>query len=658
MAVLIMLTMMSAASQPCPIERARVFGMCQEPHTTQDIERLAGMGCDVIVRGISCAWAASPQQARERMASKARLLELSRQRKITFCTMITSSAIYPQAVPPGKVEQWASRDAHGRVIPTNTWHQGCLNNPEFRAFTRDIGRAVIDAGADGIHYDESYSRWFWMRPIPCFCDHCCEQLRKWLASHFTADQLRQRWGIKDVSTFDYRRYLAEHGWADEPWRSPLHPQWWLMQLNTTARWEKWIVEDNKRYARERYGREIVTNANQYMMATLSAAVAMESRIYDFVNIGTGLSLHYRDRQGAGHVPISPAEASLIPTYRMARAATPDKPVVVFLDIQQHPENLAALPQRDEGLYMQWLTAEAHLSGCYFALHYRFGNYEGPYQPQAKAGQFVKAHAAWYRDSAPMAQVAVLYSFPSQIWDMYALHWAPANDYPCHSSAYYGVCQALLRANVQWETVFIPDGTLFPGVLQAEQLKKYRVVIAPWVYCAREAEISALEEFVRQGGKLIVVGDLAAYGEGFEKRNPRLPEGLKRAVRVEADVAAACDPSRADVDDAVVRALIDRAGLVPQVMVGNPRARLQIHLRRSATGGQILVDVLNTDFSWLRGFRPSPPTQVFVKTSREVTSARLYTFDEPDGRKITVQSRGGVAAINLPPVKCYALVVLH
>ncbi len=634
--------------------------MCQEPNTPEDIERLAELGCDVIVRGISCAWAASPDEARRRMAAKAELLRLSRQHHIAFCTMITGSALYPHIVPPGKLEQWASRDAHGRVIKTASWHQGCLNNPEFRQFTRDIGRAVIDAGADGIHYDESYSRWFWMRPIPCFCDHCCAELRRWLGEHFTADELRQRWGISDLAHFDYRRYLADHGWADEPWRSPLHPQWWLMQLHSTARWERWIVEDNKRYARERYGRELVTNANQYMMATLSAVVAMESEIYDFVNIGTGLSLHFRDESGHRHIPISPAEASLIPTYRMARAAAPDKPVVVFLDIQQHPERLAALPEHDEGLFMQWLFAEAHLCGCYFAAHYRFSNYEAPFEPQAQATRFLKRHADWYRASRPAARVAVLFSFPSQIWDMYALHWSGSRSFPCHSAAYYGACQALLRANIQWDTLFIPDGSLFPGRLRPEALKPYEAVIAPSVYCANDAELQALADYVRSGGKLIVTGPFVEWCGAFEKRARPIPQPLRNAIRIDADLELANDPARADLDDKLVRALVERAGLVPQVLVTDPRVRIQVHLRRPASGNALLVDIINCDFSWTRGFRPSPPTRLLLRsdTARRATGARLYTFAEPNGRPVQLAKAGDAVAVDLPEVACYALLVLQ
>ncbi|MCX7681407.1 MAG: sugar phosphate isomerase/epimerase, partial [Anaerolineae bacterium] len=121
-----LITCLVLAQHQASLAEARIFGMCQPPERPGDIEALAQMGVDVVVRGISCAWDADPAQARARMESVSELARLARERGITFCTMITSSAIYPNIVPPGKLEEWASRDAAGHVIPTASWNQGCL----------------------------------------------------------------------------------------------------------------------------------------------------------------------------------------------------------------------------------------------------------------------------------------------------------------------------------------------------------------------------------------------------------------------------------------------------------------------------------------------------------------------------------------------------
>lgn len=645
------------------LSEAKVFGMCQPPQTAADIEALASMGVDVVVRGISCAWYADPAQARARMESVAELARLARERGITFCTMITSSAIISDIVPPGKLEQWASRDAAGHIIPTASWHQGCLNNPEYRAFVRDIGRAVIDGGADGIHYDESYSRWFWTRPMPCFCDACCSELRAWLREHYDAATLRTRWGIDDIETFDYRRYLADHGWTEQPWRSPLHDEWWLMQLHSTLRWEKWIVDDNKAYARERYGRDLVTNANQYMIPNLCAVLTGESRIYDFVNIGTGLALEYRDGPAARWLRISPAEGSFTPLYRMGRAHAPDKPVVVFLDIQEHPEYLAALPPRQEGLYMQWLFAEAHLNGCYFAGHHRFSFYEGPLQPQVAAGQFFRRHWAWYKGSRPVAQIGVLFSFPSQIWDMYADFWSRAPALPSHSRQYYGVCQALLRANLQFDTVFVGDGEIFPDTLKVADLRPYEIILAPGVYAANDAELEALREYVRGGGRLLITGPFAEY-DGLHRPRERdaldLLGGPPRVVVLPDDLEPAIGPGHADREARLVHALTADLGHQPQVLLTSPNAKLQVHLRRPAQGGQLLVDLVNTDFDWKRGFRPAPAAQLWLRLGQTFrpSAAHLFTIARPDGTQIPLRQEGDVTVLELPEVESYALVVFQ
>jgi hypothetical protein len=653
---------MSLLAAPKPLSDARIFGMCQGALSAADIDRLGDMGIDVIVRGISCAWDANPDQARDRMKSVAPLAELARKRGITFCTMITSSALFPEICPPGKLEAWSARDAHGNLIPAGSWHQGCLNNPEFRTFIRDIGRAEVDGGADGIHYDESYSRWFWMRPIPCFCDGCCAELRAWLKSHFTAVQLHSQWGIDDIDSFDYRAYLAAHHLADAPWQSPLHDQWWLMQLHSTVRWEQWIVADNKSYAREKYGRDLIVNSNQSHLTTISAMMTADSRVYDFINVGCGLSVEYRDQGIYTQLPIEPGLASFVPTYRMARAHSSGKPVSLFLDIQEHPKELADLPPRQEGLYMQWLFAEAHLTGCHFAAHYRFSDYDGPYEPQLAACKYFRKHANWYEGSRSAGRIAVLFSYPSQIWDMYGTYWDRSPEFPALCNQYYGVCQSLQRANLQWETVFVPDGDIFPGSLKAADLRGYDIVIAPGIYAAADPELAALAQYVHDGGRLLVTGPFAQFDGLHHKRAAALPKGLFPGPRVAwltDDFENCIGVSHAASEAALVEALTGKLAHQPEAIVGSPDARLRLYLRHPAKGRALLLDAVNADFVTRRGFHASPATPIYLRVlGFKPASARLFTMDEPDGHPVPFRVEGPIVTINLPEVECYALVVLE
>ena len=196
---------------------AKVFAICQPGNTEADVRALREMGVDVVVRGVHGAWHQSPDSARAGQQSKLPLMDLSRELGLCFATMITSAAIYAEDVPAGKYETWVTRDAQNRMLPVGNWHQGCLNNPEYREYVKTMARAVIDGGADGIHYDESYAKYYWMKPLPGFCDHCCAQLRDVLRAKYDAQTLRERFGIEDIEGFQYRDYLAARGLADKPW---------------------------------------------------------------------------------------------------------------------------------------------------------------------------------------------------------------------------------------------------------------------------------------------------------------------------------------------------------------------------------------------------------------------------------------------------------
>lgn len=121
-----------------------------------------------------------------------------------------------------------------------------------------------------------------------------------------------------------------------------------------------------------------------------------------------------------------------------------------------------------------------------------------------------------------------------------------------------------------------------------------------------------------------------------------------------------DPARADLEASLVQAIVDEAGLTPRVMVADPAANLLVRVRRPAEGRALLVDIINRDFSWDRGFRPSPSTKLFLRLADQFAAARgkLYTFDRPAAESIAVNRRNGVTCVELPEVECYALLVLE
>jgi len=666
------------------LRQAKVFAICQPGNTEDDVRALRDMGVDVVVRGVHGVWAQSPEQGQQGQESKAALMALSHDLGLCFMTMITSAAIYEKDVPAGKYDAWVTRDALNRTIPVGNWHQGCLNNPEYREYVKSIARAVIDGGADGIHYDESYGKYFWMKPLPCFCDHCCAQFREYLRTKHSAAVLKARFGIEDIGGLNYREYLAARGLGEHPWDSPLHDEWWLFQLDTTTRYEKEIVEDSKAYAASKYGRELVTNANQYHIETLCPVIAAESAIYDNVNIGTGWQIEYRSESPAGSRLRLPPDISFVPMYRMAHAVTPDKPVSMFLDIQEPPAHFSALPADQQGRLLEWLCAEAYAAHCYQALHYRFSLWEGPREELRRIGRFfAEHHDRYYAHTEPEARIGVLYSFASYTWDMYPMYWTGKGR--AHCREYYGICQALIDANLQFDTVFLGDGRLFPEE-QPTRLRDFDILIAPSAYALTDRNLAALADYVGTGGKLVRSGPLGVVDEENRPRStlpPELGSGHPGVYGLRGDYEAYLGTKEPGALADLAELLVGKLGEIPTVASRDLAANLQLHVRRSPTRDALLIDVINRDFQPGRGFRPTGETDMLLtlpgdygmrgKTVRALTPDRGVPEGQVDWVPVTFSvrqpirpgmpgpmtiGRRATVKLRLPKVDVYTLVVIE
>jgi len=422
--------------------------------------------------------------------------------------------------------------------------------------------------------------------------------------------LRERFGVEDIGSFQYRDYLTAKGLTDKPWESPLHDDWWLFQLDATLRYEREIVEDSKAYARDRYGRDLVTNANQYDISTLCAVLAGESRVYDHVNIGTGFGIEARADGPVHHRTIVPPDVSFVPMYRMAHAATPGKKVCMFLDIQQAPEFFSALPAEQQDRLIEWLCAEAYASGCYHALHYRFSLWEAPREALRRCGRFfADSHDRYYANTHAEARIGVLFSNASYIWDMYPTRWTLQG--PAHCREYYGLCQALLDANLQFDTVFLGDGRVFPDEAPSG-LNDYDILIAPSTYALTDANLNAFARYLTAGGTLVRSGPFGTM-DGARQLRGTLPMGLAvgnpRVYALRADFEAYLATKDPETRIALAELLVGQLGHEPATASRDLGVNLQVQLRRSTDRRALFLDVINRDFEPGRGFRAAGETAI-------------------------------------------------
>jgi len=110
------------------------------------------------------------------------------------------------------------RGPDGKPIVDNNYAIGgmkeywaCLNNPQWRAVLKAWVKAGIRRGADGFIANYFYRH-------NCLCPHCVAGFKEHLETRYSAEQLRERFGIRDLAAHKFPEIVA---WHDPQESTPL-----------------------------------------------------------------------------------------------------------------------------------------------------------------------------------------------------------------------------------------------------------------------------------------------------------------------------------------------------------------------------------------------------------------------------------------------------
>ncbi len=355
---------------------------------------------------------------------------------IVFMGGSTASALFrDEAASDAEFRSLVACDARGRPVYRNAagtaFYRASLASPAYRQRLVDYGKLQIDAGVDGLYYDEvtsSYdgARWdgnegFDDAHVADFGGFLCDRY-----GSLDAAALASRFGLRPGEldctgpaetrgrSFDYRGYLARNGWLDAPLSSanPLAREWgrtldnrpdpavgsFVETYPARVYWQE-IVAAVRSYAREVYGRELLVTSNG---------------IYPFVDF-QGVGLYDGNKDGPGgaevsYVPVANGHldgtASLLPAFlglkaRSARIAGPEVPVALFLDWPTTTmDHYVALPFAERKDYFRIFLAEAYAAGLTYAFPLRTTTGE-PTAAQLGMMDFFAQLAAFYRAHADL-----------------------------------------------------------------------------------------------------------------------------------------------------------------------------------------------------------------------------------------------------------------
>jgi hypothetical protein len=355
---------------------------------------------------------------------------------------------------------------------------------------------------------------------------------------------------------------------------------------------------------------------------------------------------------------APPSYSFIPIYRVAQSVTPDKPVTLFIDGPDGTSTMQALSEQEQGDIVRWMFAEAYATGARFHVPYPSLDYYAPLDACESNVAFIQNSRDLFEPAEPLAELGVLFSFASEIWDT----WVQADSaQPIHNRQYYGLAQALTDASVQYQVVFAPDGNVIADQLTLDDLLAHDTLIVPWAYSLNDLHIELLEDYAQTGRRLIVACDVGTLDE---ERNPRPADTAARLESAGATVLAGLDfeaylASPGDDRAAAIREWA--TSLFPERLVTVSSDRVTALLSRSST--TVYCHLVNKDRDET-GFSPQagltvqivPPSNLDPQGSQAV----FLSPDLPEGTSIPLplNLQDGRIQVTIPEFEVYGVVVIE
>jgi hypothetical protein len=411
----------------------RVFAVYEPVFTRQDVDLLARVQPDFICRGWF-KWHNTPDWQRY-----APLAQACAEHGILLQGGITVAAVYPgeNGMDDATFRDFATHGTDGQPYHVRRpegdgWHHLSLYNPKVIDYLKREVRLQIDAGAVGIWYDEIEGYYDW-NPTEGYDPHACAAFRDWLIRKYVDGQGWRdddpRWQTRfaidlakhggSIRSFDYLRHLqttpGKNGkpladnppqgwpknWAASP--NPLYREWgyaWdrsaagTFRFDTVAALFADILADADRYARERYGRALISTYNHN--GTARSGVA-------FLQPHHGAQPPLRKSRLDGRASYLAYYEDLIAD---ATEVCPGQPVVFFVDWPGETDKLTALPRADQTHFFSIYIPEAYAAGGEFALPLRGYSYvaarQGTLAWLARAADFYRAHAPFLRGASGRA----------------------------------------------------------------------------------------------------------------------------------------------------------------------------------------------------------------------------------------------------------------
>jgi hypothetical protein len=552
-----------------------------------------------------------------------------------------------------KAQHWIQRDIAGLpILLTYGYQQSyryrpCFANQDYLDYLKKIVRyAVVEVKTDFIHFDNFDLN---AEPDSCHCPACVSGFRNRLKTKYSVAQLKERFGFSSVD------YINPPQWnADNPSAK--------MQIIYDPAFQEWID----------FRCQVLSDALKQMydlVHSLNVDVALE------INPGGITGRNSTWTGGADHQRLLKYTRSFWSEEGNEPNLYPDGRLVTRVRSYK-------LARAYNNVLITYVENDPLALGESLTFNQTIG-YLGSAPLSAVTREYLDFYLKnrdSYEDAEDASNVAVYRSYAS-------LSYNNADVQLCTVLAE----QALIQASVPFDLVF-DDGL--------GDLSKYKVLVLPNVECLSDAQIQTLHGFVDRGGSLVVIGQTGLYDEW---RRVRVAPGLDGLVdhqvmadgyqeSVTATAATAGTSSRKRIGRGRVAYLpaLEFDGPLPAVRPNfailneywklpknwkefidlvrwGAEERVPLAIEGSAgtvasctvqpSKRRMMVHLLNYNAAKVAMVRDTS-LRVLLPNGAKATKATLRVPGVAAETELPLENDGGVASINLPELRHYALITVN
>jgi hypothetical protein len=556
----------------------------EREHSPEMIAELKDMGVNFIM--MHCYKGAGLEAEHQSMADAVRFAKLCHDAGLHVGVYNYSGAFlwepFFKEMPQAK--DWVLLDTNGRPLTYGSatyryyWNR---NHTGAQAFYRQLVRfAVNDIQADLLHFDNyEYG--------PANDANSVQRFRNYLGKTFSAEKLRQM-AVSDLNDVQPP--------ATGPPEAMLRRAWLEFSCQSLAD----SYYDMSRYART-LRKDILIECNPGGPGNRIRPPVDHGRLLE------GGEAFWDEGRPPGY--IGGQLHTRIPTYKVARRM-----------------NNIAFAYTTTPLEMaESMAFNRDCLGCICWFEYaKIVTGPGSNEPFSKTLapyiDFFHTHRGLLRNAEVVADVAVLWNFPSQVFAD-----------PKYAGLTSRIEQALIENRVCFQIIYDD---------QLDELNRYRVLVLAGCVALSDQQAEQIKRYVKSGGKVCIVGQAGTYDEWLVPREkPALDDlPVTSVVRIGQDD---------NVVDAICRACDNRLSVSIQAQAG-------LCAELTEQPGRRLVHLVN--------YRLNDPVQdvsvrLLLPAGRRVKAVRLVSPERQNDLEASFQERDGVVTFGVPQVNVYEIAVV-